>query len=587
MQIPEELIEQIKEQNNIVDIISEDIHLKKTGKNYFGLCPFHNDKSPSLSVSEDKQIYKCFSCGEAGNVITFIMKYKKMSFIEALKYLADKVGISFDLGYKEDKELINKKNTILKINVESARFYFRNLQKFKKAKDYFLNRGIREETIRRFGLGYAPMSFNALLNYLRRKGYKNDILIESGVISNNPEKKTIYDRFRDRVIFPVFNVKGQVIGFGGRVFDNSKPKYLNSPETIVFDKGVNLYGLNFSIKNGLKDDYIIIVEGYMDLISLHQAGITNSVASLGTALTENQSKLLKRYVSKVIISYDADAAGQKATLRGLEILRNSGFDVRVLKVPEGKDPDEFVRKNGRDAFLKLAKNAVSLIEYRINKASYDLNLKNDRDLIKYGERITEILADLNPVEKDVYVKKISEKTSIKEQALYDLLSQVMKKKLKSNNSMNKEEYYGTKLYIEPAYIKAERGIIKLILDHKIDTESVIRKIYGNTLISNIHQKIFELAKKALKSEEDDVYKYIENRCTDIETSKEWVKIKDTYYKEQDFERLLSDFLKEINNYKIKSKADSLIKKQKELQREGKIDDLIEITRELVELRRKL
>lgn len=587
MQIPEELIEQIKEQNNIVDIISEDIHLKKTGRNYFGLCPFHNDKSPSLSVSEDKQIYKCFSCGEAGNVITFVMKYKKMSFIEALKYLADKAGITFDTGYKEDKELIKKKNAVLKINVETARFYFKNLQSSKKAKDYFLNRGIREETIRRFGLGYAPLGFNNLLNYLRRKGYSNDILIESGVISHNPEKRTVYDRFRNRVIFPVFNVKGQVIGFGGRVFDDSKPKYLNSPETVVFDKGVNLYGLNFAIKNGLKEDYIIIVEGYMDLISLHQAGITNAVASLGTALTENQSKLLKRYVSKVIISYDADAAGQKATLRGLEILRNSGFDVRVLKVPQGKDPDEFVRKNGRDAFLQIVKKSVSLIDYRINKASEDLNLKDGRDLIKYGERITEILADLNPVEKDVYVKRISEKTTIKEQALYDLLSQVMKKNSKSNDSMNKEEYYGTKLYIEPAYIKAERGIIKLILDHKIDTEPVIEKIYDNAFISDIHQKISAYVIEALDNKEKDIYKYVENRCTDIETSKEWVKIKDTYYKEQDFERLLSDFLREINNYKIKSKIETLIKRQQKLQSEGKIDDLIEVTRELVELRKKL
>lgn len=298
------------------------------------------------------------------------------------------------------------------------------------AKEYFLKRGIKEETIKRFGLGYSQDSWHGLTNYLRTKGYKDNLLLEAGLISKSEKSGNVYDKFRNRVMFPVFDVRGKVIGFGGRVLDDSKPKYLNSPETMIFQKGINLYGLNFAIKNKLKEDYIIIVEGYMDLISLHQSGITNVVASLGTALTVNQARLLKRYVNKVIISYDADLAGQTATLRGLEILRGAGFDVKVLIVPDGKDPDEFVRNHGKESFLKLANEALPLIEYRIKKAAEGINLNSGNDLVEYGEKFAEILADLNPIEKDVYIRKISEETAIKEQALYDLLSQVITKKTK-------------------------------------------------------------------------------------------------------------------------------------------------------------
>ncbi|NRT75482.1 DNA primase [Clostridium beijerinckii] len=430
MQISEEVLERIKEQNDIVDIISEDVRLKKSGRNFMGLCPFHNDKSPSFSVSSEKQIYKCFSCGEAGNVLTFVMKYKKLTFVEAAKYLADKANIPLQIKDNENSAVSRKKEVLYKVNVETARYYFANLQRIKMAKEYFLKRGIKEETIKRFGLGYSQDSWHGLTNYLRTKGYKDNLLLEAGLISKSEKSGNVYDKFRNRVMFPVFDVRGKVIGFGGRVLDDSKPKYLNSPETMIFQKGINLYGLNFAIKNKLKEDYIIIVEGYMDLISLHQSGITNVVASLGTALTVNQARLLKRYVNKVIISYDADLAGQTATLRGLEILRGAGFDVKVLIVPDGKDPDEFVRNHGKESFLKLANEALPLIEYRIKKAAEGINLNSGNDLVEYGEKFAEILADLNPIEKDVYIRKISEETAIKEQALYDLLSQVITKNKK-------------------------------------------------------------------------------------------------------------------------------------------------------------
>ncbi|EHI98094.1 DNA primase [Clostridium sp. DL-VIII] len=583
MQIPEEVIQSIKEQNDIVDIISEDVRLKKSGRNYMGLCPFHNDKSPSFSVSSEKQIYKCFSCGEAGNVFTFVMKYKKFTFVEAAKYLADKANIVLRLKEEENTAVSRKRDLLYKINVETARYYFANLQKNKMAKEYFLRRGIKEETIKRFGLGYSLNDWQGLINYLRAKGYKNDLLIEAGLASKSEKSGNIFDKFRNRVMFPVFDAKGKVIGFGGRVLDDSKPKYLNSPETKVFQKGINLYGLNFAIKNQLQEDYVIIVEGYMDLISLHQYGITNVVASLGTALTVNQARLLKRYVSKVIISYDADLAGQNATLRGLEILRNAGFDVKVLTVPQGKDPDEFVRNNGKEAFLKLTKDALPLIEYKIKKAEQGINLKNGNELVQYGEKIAEILADLNPVEKDVYIKKISEETSIKEQALYDLLSQVIAKKQKEDNFVNKKEYDGTKLYVEPAYLKAERALLKLMFEDEFYDE-LNNVINVGDFVIEAHNKIYSLILQGKKEDTKDIKLYLESRCNDIESSKELIKIKEhEILAVADKNRIINDYLMEVKNFKLKLKIEELKKKQNRFEKEGNIEESIKIAIELTKL----
>ncbi|MBW6408494.1 DNA primase [Clostridium weizhouense] len=587
MQIPQDIIEKIREQSDIVDIISESIRLKKSGRNYIGLCPFHNDKSPSFSVSQDKQIYKCFACGEAGNVFTFIMKQRRLTFVEAAKYLADKANISLNINDKRQSETSKKKDLLYKINTEAGRYYFANLQRIKNAKDYFLNRGIKEETIKRFGLGYSKDSWRDLINYLRIKGYKDTLLLEAGLVSKNENKGNIYDRFRNRVMFPVFDVKGRVIGFGGRVLDDSKPKYLNSPETIIFQKGINLYGLNFAIKNKIKEDYIIIVEGYMDLITLHQYGITNVVASLGTALTVNQAKLLKRYTNNVIISYDADIAGQTATLRGLEILRNNGFDVKVLVVPEGKDPDEFVRSNGKDAFLRLANDALPLIDYRIKKIGEGVNFKDAKSLIKYGENVAKILADLNPVEKDVYIKKISEDTGIKEQALYDLLSQVMTKKQKENNYMNKKEEFGTKLYVEPAYVKAERALLKLILNEEI-SEEIIKSIIVGDFIMNSHNKIYSLILESKNNGSNNLESYIESRCDDIETSKEWIAIKEHKILDlSDKERLINDYLNEVRCFKLKLEIDNLKNEQRKLEDKGMIEESIKLAIKLTNLSEEL
>lgn len=584
MQISEEILEKIKEENDIVDVISDSVKLKKTGRSFSGLCPFHNEKSPSFSVSQEKQIYKCFGCGESGNVITFVMKNKNMNFIDAVKYLADRANILL-----EDETRVNptakKKELLYKVNVEAGRFFYSNLRSNKIAMEYFLNRGIRQETIKRFGLGYAKDSWNSLLFHLRKQGFSDNLLLEAGLVLDSQKTGNKYDRFRNRVMFPVFDYRGKVIGFGGRVLDDSKPKYLNSPETLVFQKGTNLYGLNFAIKSNMKERYFIMVEGYMDLITLHQYGITNVVASLGTALTVNQARLLKRYADKVIISYDADVAGQTATLRGLEILKDAGFDVRVLSIPQGKDPDEYVRSNGKEAFIKLINEAEGLVEYRIKKAGENINFKDSNDLIKYGKKVTEILARVNPVEKDIYIKKISESTGIREQALYDLLSKEMTKNIQNQGFMNNKEENGTKLYKEPAFLKAERALLKLCFDEEY-FDYIVNSINQDELILPEHKEIFSIIKEAKKGNINNIETFLESRCTNIKTIEEVVKINQQQVLiGKDNKKLIQDLIKQIDSYKLNERLNELKQKQKLLEAQGKIEESIQIAIELKNLMR--
>ena len=582
MQISEEILEKIKEANDIVDVISESVRLKKSGRSFSGLCPFHNEKSPSFSVSQEKQIYKCFGCGESGNVITFVMKNKHMPFMDAIKFLADRSNIVL-----QEEARVNptarKKELLYKVNVEAGRFFYSNLRANKIAKEYFLNRGIREETIKKFGLGYAKDSWNNLLFYLRKLGYSDNVLLEAGLVLTSEKTGNNYDRFRNRVMFPVFDYRGKVIGFGGRVLDDSKPKYLNSPETLVFQKGTNLYGLNFAIKSNMQERYFIMVEGYMDLITLHQYGITNVVASLGTALTENQARLLKRYADKVIISYDADVAGQTATVRGLEILKNAGFDVRVLSIPQGKDPDEYVRSNGKEAFIKLINDAEGLVDYRIKKAGENINFKDSNDLIRYGKKVTEILAQVNPIEKDIYIKKISENTGIREQALYDLLSKEMTKNIKNQEFMNNKEENGTKLYKEPAFLKAERALLKLSLEDEY-FDFINKLINQEELILPEHKEIFSIIKESKKGNINNIITFLETRCTEIKTIEEIVKIKDQeVLTGKDNKKLIEDLVRQINNYKLNTRKKELKQKQKALEAQGKIEESIQIAIELNKL----
>jgi len=583
--VSDEVIQKIKDENDIVDIISETIKLKKAGRNYIGLCPFHSEKTPSFSVSQEKQIFKCFGCGEAGNVITFLMKTRKLSFLDSLKLLGDRANIDIDF-LEEKSSTRDRYEKLYLLNVDTAKYFHNNLVKNKSSMSYFLNRGITEKLIRNFGLGYSNDSWNSLLNYLKKKGYSELDILNAGLIIKSP-KGTFYDRFRNRVMFPVFDYKGRVIGFGGRVLDDTKPKYLNSPETQVFKKGINLYGLNFTVKN-ISEEFIIIVEGYMDCIALHQYGITNTVASLGTALTINQAKLIKRYVDKVIIAYDADIAGQMATLRGLEILKQAGLDVRVLTVPQGKDPDEFIRNNGREAFVKLLSEALPLIDYRIKRVRESIDIKNPDNLVQYVEKALLILLDLDSVERDVYIKKISEETNIKDQALYDMLNNKLQNNVKINENMNTDTDFGQKLYLEPAFIKAERTLLKLMLEEQYALDYAQKNIEKNYLVIEGHRIIFEHIVNSKELDIESRKKAVEVKLTDSESIKEWVNIIECeiVYDKNNIDSLLNDCIREIKKYKLEESKKEIMYKIKQFEAEGKLQESLELAKEFIKIQKK-
>lgn len=586
MKVSEEIIQKVKDGNDIVEVISETVKLRRAGRNYSGLCPFHHEKTPSFSVSSDKQIYKCFGCGEAGNVVTFVMKTKNLPFMDALKFLGDRINLTIETTDSTNKGLDDKKEKLYNINVESARYFFRNLLNTPAALEYFRRRGIADATIKKFGLGYSLEGWSNLINYLKRKGYTELDLISAGVV-NKRDSGGIYDKFRNRVMFPIFDYKGKVIGFGGRVLDDSKPKYLNSPETVIFNKGINLYGLNFAIKNNT-ERYFIIVEGYMDCISLHQYGVTNAVASLGTALTTSQAKLLKRYADKVIISYDADLAGQAATMRGLDILRNEGFDVRVLTVPSGKDPDEYIRSNGKEAFMRLVNEAAPLIEYRIKRAKDSIDFTKDEMIIQYTKKVTGILADLDPVEKDVYIKKISEDTGIKEQAIYDLLKGELQKNVKKLQDVNTVENFGQKLYVEPAYLKAGRSILKFMLKDEEVYNYIKERLTPEMLILKSHSSIFNLITEAKESRSDNISSYVEARCNDVESSKEWVNILNLEFidSECDIYALIDDYINEVKKYKLEESKKEIMIRIKEFEAKGLIEESMKLAKQLLEIKKE-
>ncbi|MFV9567885.1 DNA primase [Thermoanaerobacter mathranii] len=428
-----EMIERVIEANDIIDVISEYVELKKAGKEFKGLCPFHREKTPSFMVSQEKQVYHCFGCNASGNVVTFIMDIENLTFKEAIEFLADRVGITLEEVELTEKEYQKKKliGEICKVNKLAAVYFYNKLfsEEGRQALAYIRKRGLTEATIKKFGIGYSPPEGNGLLNFLKEKGYTESFLLKAGLLSQKNNR--YYDRFRNRVMFPIIDLKGNVIGFGGRAIDDSLPKYLNTPETEVFKKGKTLFAINFAKKT--QQDKFIIVEGYMDAISLHQAGIDCAVASLGTALTEDQAKLIKRYKRNVIIAYDADEAGVSAAIRGLDILDELNLNIKVLTIPQGKDPDEFIKKKGVEAFNQLIENAESLIEFKAKVYRKNLDLDNPQDRIVYVKKIAKDIANLSDeVKREVYISSVAKVAQIPENAVRTEVSRFVNRKIRKN-----------------------------------------------------------------------------------------------------------------------------------------------------------
>ncbi len=414
MYYPEELIEKVRTKNDIVDVISGYVRIQKKGSNYFGLCPFHNEKSPSFSVSQSKQIFYCFGCGAGGNVITFLMEYENATFQEAVKILADRAGINLpEMEYNEEaRQKESRRARLLEINKEAARYYYYMLRdsRGRTGYQYLSGRSLTDETMKKFGLGFADGSSSDLTAYLRARGYPDELLQESGLLAFD-EKRGVHDKFWNRVMFPIQDGNHRVIGFGGRVMGDAKPKYLNSPETMIFDKSRNLYGLNFARTS--RKGNIILCEGYMDVIAMHQAGFTQAVASLGTAFTTGQASLLRRYTEDVLLAYDSDGAGVNAAMRAIGILKESGLRGRVIDMKPYKDPDEFMKNLGAEAFEERISQAQNSFFFELSILERDYQMEDPESRTNFHREIAKKLCGFEEeVERENYIEAVAQKYHI-------------------------------------------------------------------------------------------------------------------------------------------------------------------------------
>ena len=438
MRYTDDIIEEVRTRNDIVDVISGYVKLTKRGSSYFGLCPFHNEKTPSFSVTPGKQMYYCFGCGAGGNVFTFLMQYENYTFTEALQHLADRCGVELPkMEYSaRAKQQAEEKAALLQINKEAAQYFYYQLrtEKGKKAYQYLTDRGLTPETMKHFGLGYSDKYSNDLYRYMKKKGYRDTLLKESGLF-NVDEKRGMYDKFWNRVIFPIMDVNSRVIGFGGRVMGEGKPKYLNSPETKIFDKSRNLYGLHAARSSRKK--YLILCEGYMDVIAMHQAGFTNAVASLGTALTSGHASLLKRYTDEVLLLYDSDEAGIRAAIRGIPILKEAGISARVVSLKPYKDPDEFIKAQGAQAFEHRLETAMNSFMFQMEVLSSSYDLSDPQEKTKFfREASAKLLEFPDELERNNYIQAMAEKYQV---AFEDLRRMVNRMALEGTSGIPKRQ----------------------------------------------------------------------------------------------------------------------------------------------------
>ena len=514
----DEILDEVRRNNDIIDIISQYTTLKRKGRNYFACCPFHNEKTPSFSVSPDKQIFKCFGCGVGGDVVHFLMKIENISFPEAVQELANRAHIQLptsDDPKENAREALKAK--VYKVNDEAALFYHEQLYNSKVAKEaqsYVKMRKMNNNTLKSFMIGYSGDN-NELLAHLKEKGFSEEEMLASNLIGKNSSGR-LYDKFRHRLMFPIQDVRGRTIAFGGRVLDNSKPKYINSPEDIVYSKGRNLFGLNVARRGqtGLLKR-ILIVEGYMDAISLYQNGITNVVASLGTALTQGQGWLLRKNAEQVILGYDADGAGQTAIIRGIDILKSMGIDIRILQISGAKDPDEFVVKYGPDKFRKCMDDAISVVEYKIKVLKQKYNLNNTSDKIKFLNEIAKILADEdNTIEREVYIDKIAKTYQISREAILAEINKITNKTTKvmgarvlerpdevvQRRSAPNQEFDDSK--INNNILKKEQMIIYLLVNHRENCYERIKKAVNPKYIKS--KKNLMILEKLLLEENKDI-----------------------------------------------------------------------------------
>ena len=516
VQYTDELKEEIRSSNDIVDVVSQYVTLKRSGRNYFGLCPFHKEKSPSFSVSPDRQYFHCFGCHKGGDVFTFVSEVERISFKEALEMLAERAHIQ--LPADENPEFNRQqylKDRMYKVNAETAIFYHERLYKplAKIAQDYVKKRKLDNATLKAFKIGYSG-EYNELYKHLKSQGFKDEEILATGLVNKNSRGEFV-DRFRKRLMFPIMEVNGKVIAFGGRKLDDQDKtggKYINSNENLIYSKKKHLFALNLAKLSDKKR--IILVEGYMDAISLHQRGITNVVASLGTALTEEQGRLLRKYFEQVILSYDSDGAGQTAILRGLEVLEKQGCDARVLQMEGAKDPDEYVVKYGSGRFNLLVDNAISLVEFKIKMLKSKYNLDNAKDKIGFLKEITKILSNVdNKIEREIYIDKISTQYNISKEAIYSEVNKrtynedAEESTLTRKVTPKKEET----VEVSSATIKRENMIIYLLINHFQEAFTpIVTNISEDDFKFDLNKKLYKVILESSAEDSEKMLQVISN-----------------------------------------------------------------------------
>ena len=559
----DEIIDEIRQSNDIVDVISQYVRLKRSGRNFFGLCPFHNEKSPSFSVSPDKQIFHCFGCGVGGNVFTFLMKIEGISFFEAIQMLAERANIVLPtLENNSDSAKEELKAKVYKVNQFTADFYHKNLYlpTAKIAQEYVKKRKLSNETLKSFQIGFSG-KFDELYRELKKQGFQEREILESGLVNKN-ERGQYIDRYRNRLMFPICDVRGRVIAFGGRVLDDSKPKYINSPENIVYSKGRNLFGLNVAKKGDLKK--ILIVEGYMDVISLHQRGITNVVAPLGTALTEQQGWLLRKNAEQIILSFDSDEAGLTAKMRALEILQNMGCDIRILQMDGAKDPDEYIIKYGNARFLNLVDKALSVVEFKVKILKRNLNLENVNDKIKFLNEIAKIISKIdNTMEREVYIEKIAKEYEISKEAIYAEVNKLTYSNQKDEKVLNKQKPIlvhrkNEQPEVSEAVKRRENTILSILLTgnenlYQIIKQNITIEDFKYTLNKEIAKKVYEELEKGnsnINSILDNMTEEEQNHITEIMS---------TDYEIEDMEKAIDDIMQSYQKDKLNERKLEILK----------------------------
>ncbi len=528
MPLPEEFIYQLKLANPIETTIGNYINLLRRGKDYVALCPFHSEKTPSFHIYTDTQSFYCFGCGAGGDVITFTKKIENLEYIETIKLLAQKGGLDVPENDTDNKTADLKKR-ILEINRETANFYFKQLVSGddKKGLKYFINRGLKPETIKKYGLGYAPASWDSLYKHLSKFGYSNQEMIAAGVRTVSRNNNNIYDTFRERVIFPIIDLRGNVIAFGGRTLGDGIPKYLNTGDTLVFKKSRNLFSLNFAKSHPVRK--LILAEGYMDVISINQAGFENVVATLGTALTPDQARLMKHYADEVIISYDSDNAGQKATQRAINLLGEAGINARIIKMNGAKDPDEFIKKFGAQRFKMLLENSDGAINFELEKCRYNLDLNSETDKVTFLKRSVKVLSGIsNRLERDVYISKVARENEISVDVLRSQIDAEIKKNINIEKKKEWQAIRSKSLYIDPIIpessklsrqIKAEEGILAYLFRFPDKIETVMNTITSEYFVTDFYKKVFIFYCKKMQNQSNFSISLFSEEFTDEEMGK--------------------------------------------------------------------